>query len=120
MRNIRSVILVALTAQAGMMLAGCATRVPLPPVASVPTPARPVVTLAYRGQAQPMLRRIAKQHGMTFAVEGPLPRLPLFVAVDARNVPLTQFCSNVGMQFGQRANLILGPHSIVIQYVGQQ
>ncbi len=78
------------------------------------------ITVSYRGEASDLMRRIAQAQGLAFRVEGPLPHLPLYVAIDATDMRLVDLCREVGMQFGQRADLILTPHSISIRYRGQQ
>jgi defect-in-organelle-trafficking protein DotD len=78
------------------------------------------ITVSYRGEAADLMRRIAQAQGLAFRVEGPLPHLPLYVAVDTTNMRLVDLCREVGLQFGQRADLILTPRSIEIRYRGQQ
>lgn len=78
------------------------------------------ITVSYRGEAADLMRRIALAQGLSFRVEGPLPHLPLYVAIDATDMRLVDLCREVGMQFGQRADLVLTPRSIEIRYRGQQ
>ncbi len=73
----------------------------------------------YVGDAANLLTRIAKARNMQFLVNGPEPRLPLLVTVDVESVSFEEFLSQVGFQFGQRANLVLGDQKIEIRYRGQ-
>lgn len=74
---------------------------------------------SYVGDASNLLSRVAKARGMTFSVTGPEPRLPLFVTVDVDSVSLEGLLTQVGHQFGQRADPVLGDNHIEIRYRGQ-
>lgn len=82
--------------------------------------AGPLVTIKnYVGDAEPLLRRLATARGMDFAVTGPEPRLPLLIAIDADGLPLEALLHDIGHQFGQRADVVLGAGRIEIRYRGQ-
>lgn len=74
---------------------------------------------SYVGDASNLLSRMAKARGMEFKINGPEPRLPLLVTVDVDSVSFENFLSQVGFQFGQRADLVLGDRFIEIRYRGQ-
>jgi hypothetical protein len=74
---------------------------------------------AYQGDAANLISRVAKARGLSFKVNGPEPRLPLFVAIDVSDVTLEEFLNQVGHQFGQRADLVLANSHIEIRYRGQ-
>lgn len=82
------------------------------------------ISVDYAGEAADLLSRIAKVEGIPFSVEGPVPHLPLFIRVDVTRVTLKDLCRNIGMQFGQRADLVMGRNAagkttIAIRYRGQ-
>lgn len=72
----------------------------------------------YVGDAAVLLQRVATSRGLTFRVTGPEPRLPLLIAIDVEGVPFETFLSDVGYQFGQRADLVLTAGGIEIRYRG--
>lgn len=74
---------------------------------------------SYVGDAANLLNRLAKARGMVFKINGPEPRLPLLVTVDVESVSLNDLLTEVGFQFGQRADLVLGDKRIEIRYRGQ-
>ena len=77
----------------------------------------PLITIdSYEGDAATLLKRIAAANGRDFEITGTEPRLPLFVHVDARNADLKSVLSDVGAQFGGRADLVLTSSHIKIQY----
>lgn len=77
-----------------------------------------VTIRGYAGSAQNLLSRFARARGMKFEETGPYPRLPLLVVVDVTSMPLEDFLSVVGRQFGQRAALVLGDGRLEIRYRG--
>lgn len=82
------------------------------------------ISVDYAGDAADLLSRIAKAEGIPFSVEGPVPHLPLFIHVDVTRVSLKELCRNIGMQFGQRADVVMGRNAagkttIAIRYRGQ-
>lgn len=77
------------------------------------------ITTTYHGDAAVLLRAVASARGKTLKVHGPKPHLPLVVQVTAVNVPYEDFLRDVGYQFGQRADLVLGDGFIEIRYRGQ-
>lgn len=74
------------------------------------------MSINYAGEGRVLLKTIAAARGLTFAVRGPQPHLPLFVIVDAQNVSFEEFLSDVAAQFGQRASLALTDASIEVRY----
>lgn len=72
--------------------------------------------ITYGGEGKDLLRRVAVARGLAFRVRGPQPHLPLFVIVDAKNVPFEEFLGDVGAQFGQRADLVLTNDAIEVRY----
>lgn len=84
-----------------------------------PTPVLtgPIVTIdSYQGDAAILLKRIAAANGKGFDITGTEPRLPLFVHVHAVNKDLRAVLADIGSQFGGRADLVLTPSQILIQY----
>lgn len=73
---------------------------------------------SYQNEAAKLLSRVAAARGMKFSVQGPEPRLPLFVSIDVENVTFDEFLTTVGHQFGQRADIVLTNGAIEIRYRG--
>ena len=77
----------------------------------------PLITIdSYQGDASILLKRIAAANGRSFEVLGTEPRLPLFVHVHAVNKDIKSVLADIGSQFGGRADLVLTPSEIQIQY----
>lgn len=72
----------------------------------------------YQNDASKLLSRIAKARGMKFTINGPEPRLPLFIQIDVTNVTLEELLTNIHHQFGQRASVVLSDGAIEIRYRG--
>lgn len=72
----------------------------------------------YQNDASKLLSRLAAARGLRFVINGPEPRLPLFVSIDVENVSLEDLLGQVGYQFGQRADVILTKDTIEIRYRG--
>jgi defect-in-organelle-trafficking protein DotD len=89
-----------------------------PPAAALGGAAAATVTVTYLGEAAVMLRSVATARGKQFRVTGPKPHLPLMVQVRAVNVPYEEFLKDLGLQFGQRADLVLSDGHIEIRYRG--
>lgn len=77
-----------------------------------------LVTASFQGDAAQLLKRIADARGLELKIRGPKPYLPLIVHVDAVNQPIEEFLKDVGYQFGQRADLVLGAGALEIRYRG--
>ena len=73
---------------------------------------------SYQNEAAKLLTRVAAARGMKFSVQGPEPRLPLFVSIDVENVTFEELLTEVGHQFGQRADIVLTNDAIAIRYRG--
>lgn len=72
----------------------------------------------YQNDASKLLSRLAAARGLKFAIQGPEPRLPLFVSIDVENVTLEELLTDVGLQFGQRADIVLTNELLAIRYRG--
>jgi hypothetical protein len=77
------------------------------------------ISLNYAGEGKSLLKQIAAARGLGFHVRGSQPHLPLFVIVDLKDVSLEEFLTDVGAQFGQRADLVLTNSAIEVRYRGQ-
>ena len=73
---------------------------------------------SYQNDATKLLARVAAARGMKFSVQGPEPRLPLFVSIDVENITFEEFLTTVGHQFGQRADIVMTNGAIEIRYRG--
>ena len=147
MKQLRVLSIAATCAIAALVLAGCATPpVPAPQpnevgdaleqsmarVDTMPGHAKSMDSKAkeatltgglitirsYQNEASKLLSRVAAARGMKFSVQGPEPRLPLFVSIDVENVTFEELLTTVGHQFGQRADIVLSNGAIEIRYRG--
>lgn len=75
-----------------------------------------LISVSWQGDASVLLAEVAKQRGLKFRVTGPTPRMPIFVFVDVNGMPYLDFLRDVGLQFGQRAHVVLGDESLEIRY----
>lgn len=80
----------------------------------------PTVTVSYLGDVRILLDETARANGMTFAVSGPQPHLPIFVQVHAKDLPMEAFLELVALQLSQRADLHLrkGRKTLELRYRG--
>lgn len=74
------------------------------------------ITINYAGEAKTLLRQFAAARSLSFRVLGPQPHLPLFVIVDVKDATLEYVMTDIGAQFGQRADLVLKNDSIEVRY----
>ncbi len=90
--------------------------------ASAPNPTikGSLLSISYQGDAHKLLARVAKEQGKEYIVRGPRPYLPLFVVLEVKNKSLTEVLTDVGAQFGQRADLALTNSAIEVRYRGQE
>ena len=75
------------------------------------------ITVSYRGSAAELLSRLAALRGLSFSVDGPLPHPALYVALDVTGDSLKDVCRRIGMQFGQRADLLYRRTGLTIRYL---
>ncbi|MEJ8837664.1 DotD/TraH family lipoprotein [Ramlibacter sp. AN1133] len=73
-------------------------------------------SMNYAGEGKVLLKQVAAARGLTFRVLGPQPHLPLFVIVDSKDSTLEELLRDVGLQFGQRADLALTDKAIEVRY----
>ncbi len=74
------------------------------------------VSISFAGEAKDLLRKFSAARSLSFKVRGPQPYLPLFVIVEAKNVSVDEFLTDVGAQFGQRADLAITNETIEVRY----
>lgn len=74
------------------------------------------ISISFAGEAKTLLQQFAAARSMSFRVLGPQPHLPLFVIVDVKEVNLEYVMTEIGAQFGQRADLVLKNDSIEVRY----
>lgn len=77
------------------------------------------ISVSFVGDAKDLLRQMAATRSVAFRVRGAQPHLPLFVVVDVHGVAFEEFLTDVGAQFGQRADLVLTNDSLEVRYRDQ-
>jgi len=114
-------------AESAQMLSSAISRVAAAPASTTSADAKAVpaqmaggrITVNFAGEAKDLLRQMASPRTVEYKVRGPQPHLPLFVIVDVKNVTFEEFLTDVGSQFGQRADLVLTNKSIEVRYRDQ-
>jgi len=74
------------------------------------------VSISYQGSAADILKAIAASRGMSFAVTGPQPHLPIFVFVETSKQPFEDFLRDLDKQLGQRADIVWKDTAFELRY----
>ncbi|MBZ0146862.1 MAG: DotD/TraH family lipoprotein [Pseudorhodoplanes sp.] len=73
------------------------------------------VNVVWQGEAAPLVEKLAAAKGWRFEVTGKSV-LPIPVSVDARDATFVQVLSNIGVQLGTRADLVLKDGALELRY----
>lgn len=76
-------------------------------------------TVSYLGDAKNLLADVATSLGVSFEVSGPQPRLPIYVQVHAKGVPLKSLLEDVARQLSERADIVMSDTRIELRYRGR-
>jgi len=74
------------------------------------------VSVSFQGSAADLLKAIAASRGLSFAVTGPQPHLPIFVFVETKGQAFEDFLRDLDKQFGQRADVVWTDTSFELRY----
>jgi defect-in-organelle-trafficking protein DotD len=72
-------------------------------------------TVDWAGPVEPLVRQIAKAANYRVRVLGTAPAIPVLVSIYDQNMMLGDILRDVGYQCGRRAEVIIFPHSRVIE-----
>lgn len=72
------------------------------------------ITVIWNGPAPELLKKIAEAKGLKFAVMGRV--LPIPLTLEQVNVPFVQLLENVGVQLGDRADVVLKQDALELRY----
>lgn len=80
-----------------------------------PQELRRVVTLKWVGPIEPVMQRLADRAGYQMQVNGDMPPAPVVVTVDARQKMVIDVLRDLGLQAGQRADVVVDPERSVVE-----
>lgn len=73
---------------------------------------------SYQNDASKLIGRLAAARNLKFSIQGPEPRLPLFVSIDVVDVTFEELLRQVALQCAQRADIVLTDGAVEIRYRG--
>ena len=82
-----------------------APAIAVQPIHNAPPELKRAITITWVGPAEGLVKRLADRASYTFIAVGNKPPVPLTVNIDAENKPVIDILRDVGLQFGQRADL---------------
>jgi DotD protein len=86
-----------------------------PIVSDAPAELRVLVTVAWTGPWEQLIKTLSERVGYQFQVIGKEPPTPVVVTVDARQQPFVDVLRNIGLQGAGRADLVLDSKNKVIE-----
>ncbi|MDR6398055.1 DotD/TraH family lipoprotein [Herbaspirillum seropedicae] len=72
------------------------------------------ITVIWSGPAPELLKKIAEAKGLKFAVMGRV--LPIPLTLEQVNAPFVQVLENIGVQLGDRADVVLKQDALELRY----
>ena len=94
------------------------TRTPSAGVAAlddVPEQLRRSISVTWVGPVEPIAEKLADRAGYSFSTLGDRPPIPVIVTVEAVNKPLIDILRDIGLQVGNRADLIVDAQRQVVE-----
>lgn len=82
-----------------------APAVAVQPIHNAPPELSRAMTITWVGPAEGLVKKLADRASYTFIAVGDRPPVPLTVNIDAENQPIIDILRDVGLQFGQRADV---------------
>ncbi len=67
------------------------------------------VTLSWTGPMEPIVQMMALRAGYAFMVQGKAPPVPIVITLDVFDKPLLKVVRDIGLQAGERADIIVNP-----------
>lgn len=82
---------------------------------SAPQELRRTVTVEWVGPIEPFTRSLADRAGYQLQVNGDRPPVPVVVSVTAREKSVVEVLRDVGLQAGQRADIVVDPDRKIVE-----
>ncbi len=80
-----------------------------------PQELRRSVSVEWVGPIEPIMRRLADRAGYDMQVNGDLPPAPVVVTVNARQKSVIDVLRDLGLQAGQRADVVVDPEHHIVE-----
>ncbi len=80
-----------------------------------PQELRRTVTVKWVGPIEPIMQRLADRAGYQMQVNGDMPPAPVVVSLDARQKMVIDVLRDLGLQAGQRADVVVDPERSVVE-----
>jgi defect-in-organelle-trafficking protein DotD len=90
-----------------------AASLQVPPAA--PQELRRTVTVDWVGPIEPIARTMADRAGYQLEINGDRPPVPVVVSVQAREKSVVEVLLDIGLQAGQRANVVVDPDRKMVE-----
>ncbi len=87
--------------------------VQMPP--SAPQELRRTVSVDWVGPIEPIARSMADRAGYQLQVSGDRPPVPVVVSIMAREKSVVEVLRDIGLQAGQRANIVVDPDRRIVE-----
>ncbi len=84
-------------------------------VPNAPTELRRTVSVNWTGPIEPLLLSMVDRAGYQMQVNGSRPSVPVVVSVQAREKSLVDVLRDIGLQAGQRADVVVDPQRRVVE-----
>jgi len=85
----------------------------MPP--SAPVELRRIVSVDWTGPIEPIARSMADRAGYQMQVNGDRPPVPVVVSLVAREKSVVEVLRDIGLQAGQRANVVVDPSRRLVE-----
>ncbi len=82
---------------------------------SAPQELRRTVSVDWHGPIEPITRQLADRAGYQFQVNGDVPPAPVVVSLVARQKSVVEVLRDVGLQAGQRADIVVDTERRVVE-----
>lgn len=80
-----------------------------------PQELRRTVTIKWVGPIEPIMQRLADRAGYQLQVNGDVPPAPVVVSLEARQKMVIDVLRDLGLQAGQRADVVVDPERSVVE-----
>lgn len=80
-----------------------------------PQELRRTISVKWVGPIEPIMQRLADRAGYQMQINGDMPPAPVVVTVDARQKMVIDVLRDLGLQAGQRADVVVDPERSVVE-----
>ena len=82
---------------------------------NAPKELRRTVSVNWIGAIEPVTREMADRAGYQFQINGDMPPAPVVVNIQARQKSVVEVLRDIGLQAGQRANIVVDPDRRIVE-----